>query len=147
VTDTTNMTGEVAAVLRDTTAGLQFAQMRVELALYDIGETPQPANGAADLLRRQLGPARDFRDRVLGPVLAVRDEEYQRILLDTLDTWLASGEAGKAAAVLFCHPNTVRNRLRFVERLTGRRLATPVDVVDLALALEAHRLLAPGGRP
>ncbi|RZM96173.1 helix-turn-helix domain-containing protein, partial [Streptomyces alfalfae] len=48
--------------------------------------------------------------------------------------------AGRAAARLYCHRNTVFNRLRRLEQLTSRSLTRPRDLVEVALALEAHRL-------
>jgi sugar diacid utilization regulator len=44
-----------------------------------------------------------------------------------------------AAAELFCHPNTVRYRLRRIEAGTGRVLANPGDVAELVTAVRAWR--------
>lgn len=38
-----------------------------------------------------------------------------------------------------CHRNTVLNRLRRLELLTGRRLAHPRELVDLTLAVDTLR--------
>ena len=66
------------------------------------------------------------------------------ILLDTLEAWLnAGGSADVAAGRLFCHPNTVRHRLRRLTELTGRALTVPRDVTELVLALEAFRQGSP----
>ena len=46
-----------------------------------------------------------------------------------------------AAEVLICHPNTVRHRLRRIEKRTGRSLSRPKDVAELCLAFEVHRRL------
>ncbi|NEE43896.1 PucR family transcriptional regulator, partial [Streptomyces sp. SID8455] len=43
----------------------------------------------------------------------------------------------------YCHRNTVLNRLRRFEQLTGRCLTRPRDAVEVSLALAARRLLAP----
>ncbi|WIX79112.1 helix-turn-helix domain-containing protein [Amycolatopsis carbonis] len=52
--------------------------------------------------------------------------EHSKVLLETLAAWRDSGEsASGAAAVLFCHPNTVRHRLRRIEAATGRPLSDP----------------------
>ncbi|WP_262402236.1 PucR family transcriptional regulator [Actinomadura sp. CNU-125] len=67
------------------------------------------------------------------------------MLLSTLDTWLnCGGSAARAAERLFCHRNTVLNRLRKIEQLTRRRLARPSDLVELVLALSAVRLHGSG---
>jgi DNA-binding PucR family transcriptional regulator len=49
--------------------------------------------------------------------------------------------ADSAAKVLFCHPNTARQRLRRIEKRTGRSLLRPRDVAELCLALEVHHTL------
>ncbi|NUU20626.1 MAG: helix-turn-helix domain-containing protein [Streptomycetaceae bacterium] len=78
--------------------------------------------------------------RALGPVLELPDADRDS-LLNTLRAWLESGGSTKRAGDrLFYHPNTVLNRLRRYEHLTGRVLADPTTVVELTLALEAHRL-------
>ncbi|MEU6892603.1 helix-turn-helix domain-containing protein [Streptomyces sp. NPDC046557] len=75
-----------------------------------------------------------LRRVVLGPVLALPPED-RRVLLTTLGTWLAcQGSTTYAAQRLYCHRNTVSNRLRRLERLTGRSLSDPAQVVELALA-------------
>ncbi|MCC0099720.1 helix-turn-helix domain-containing protein [Streptomyces flavotricini] len=61
--------------------------------------------------------------------------EDRRVLLTTLGTWLTcQGSTTYAAQRLYCHRNTVSNRLRRLERLTGRTLSDPAHVVELALA-------------
>ncbi|GHI81946.1 MULTISPECIES: helix-turn-helix domain-containing protein [Streptomyces] len=71
---------------------------------------------------------------VLGPVLALPAAD-RRTLLTTLGTWLAcQGSTTDAAQRLYCHRNTVSNRLRRLEQLTGRSLSDPRHVVELALA-------------
>ncbi|MBT2468955.1 helix-turn-helix domain-containing protein [Streptomyces sp. ISL-66] len=75
-----------------------------------------------------------LRRVVLGPVLALPPED-RRVLLNTLGTWLTcQGSTTYAAQRLYCHRNTVSNRLRRLERLTGRSLSDPAHVVELALA-------------
>ena len=52
-------------------------------------------------------------------------------------------EAGKH---LYCHPNTVRHRLRRIERHTGRSLQDPRSSAELFIALETlRRLPEPAG--
>ncbi|GAA2599961.1 helix-turn-helix domain-containing protein [Actinomadura fulvescens] len=78
--------------------------------------------------------------QVLGP-LADLDPTDREILLETLATWLdCEGSAIHTASRLYCHRNTVFNRLRRLEQLTSRSLHRPRDVVELALALDAARL-------
>ncbi|MDL4814468.1 PucR family transcriptional regulator [Actinomadura opuntiae] len=82
-------------------------------------------------------------DVALGGLSGV-DPAFRDVLLATLTTWLdCDGSAARAADRLFCHRNTVLNRLRKVEQLTGRTLAHPRDLVEIALALSAVRLHGP----
>jgi hypothetical protein len=83
---------------------------------------------------------RHIRDTVLRGLDAMPEDE-RAVLLDTLETWLdTGGSSDAAAAALFCHPNTIRHRLRRLETATGRRLRSPRDIADLCLALAAERL-------
>jgi hypothetical protein len=103
--------------------GLAFLEDRLEIAIL---------NASPDL-------ARQLQAQVLGPVLAL-EARRQEVLLDTLEAWLAAdGSVVGAAAALYCHRNTVLNRLRRIEELTGRSLSVPRDLIDLGLALEAVR--------
>ncbi|MBT2511633.1 helix-turn-helix domain-containing protein [Streptomyces sp. ISL-98] len=65
-------------------------------------------------------------------------------LFDTIGIWIENGgSAVQAARRMFCHRNTVLNRLRRLEQITGLALTRPRDLVQLTLALDAHRLLGP----
>ncbi|MEU7554203.1 helix-turn-helix domain-containing protein [Streptomyces sp. NPDC044571] len=88
----------------------------------------------AALVASQAELADRLRTVVLGPVLALPAADG-RVLLDTLGTWLGcGGSTTQAAQRLYCHRNTVSNRLRRLEQLTGRSLSDPSQVVELALA-------------
>jgi len=77
---------------------------------------------------------------VLGGLLEL-DPADRAVLLETLDAWLeCEGSAGRAAGRLYCHRNTVFNRLRRLEQLTSRSLARPRDLIEMTLALDAYRL-------
>ncbi|MET7616014.1 helix-turn-helix domain-containing protein [Streptomyces sp. NPDC005408] len=66
-------------------------------------------------------------------------------LFDTLRVWIENGgSAAQAARHMYCHRNTVLNRLRRFEQITGMVLSRPRDLVQLTLALDAHLLLGPG---
>jgi hypothetical protein len=96
----------------------------------------------AALLTARPDLARELCARVLAPVLAL-DRVSRDLLLDTFAAWLAAGgSAHRAAGVLFCHRNTVLNRMRRLERLTRRSLSEPGDLIELTLALEAFNLRA-----
>jgi hypothetical protein len=77
---------------------------------------------------------------VLGSLLELRPDDRD-ILLDTLEAWRENeGSASAAGAKLFCHPNTVRHRLRRIENLTGRSLSDPLAIAELCVGLEAVRI-------
>ncbi|MGH9075228.1 MAG: PucR family transcriptional regulator, partial [Acidimicrobiales bacterium] len=62
---------------------------------------------------------------VLGGVVDA-DAGERGLLLTTLEAWLAAaGNATEAGRRLYCHRNTVRNRLRRLEQLSGRSLDDP----------------------
>ncbi|WP_329188817.1 PucR family transcriptional regulator [Actinacidiphila glaucinigra] len=89
---------------------------------------------AAD--RRLAG---ELAEHVLGPLRRLPDEERESLLL-TFATWMECDGSPRAAAErMDCHRNTVLNRLRRLELLTGRRLAHPRDLVDLTLAVDVLR--------
>ncbi|MGW8887469.1 PucR family transcriptional regulator [Streptomyces sp. NPDC055749] len=118
----------------------EFAELALSTCTSD-GELARLADrlpGAFILARPDL--AQEFAAQVLGPVLDTDPAERDH-LLATLGAWLdCQGSTEEAGRRLYCHRNTVLNRLRRLERLTGRLLTRPRDVVDLSFALESHRL-------
>ncbi|MEU9862525.1 helix-turn-helix domain-containing protein [Streptomyces sp. NPDC047971] len=85
-----------------------------------------------ELVRQVLRPLYDLEP-------ADRD-----LLFDSIGVWIeCGGSTAQAARRMFCHRNTVLNRLRRVEQVTGLALSRPRDLVRLTLALDAHRLLGP----
>jgi hypothetical protein len=79
---------------------------------------------------------------ILGPLDQVSEHD-RALLLDTFGAWLdADGSADRAAAALFCHPNTVRHRLRRLQDHTGRSLSQPRELAELTLAFEIDRRVA-----
>jgi DNA-binding PucR family transcriptional regulator len=62
------------------------------------------------------------------------------VLFGTFRVWLAEkGSTANAAAQLYCHPNTVRHRLRRIEARTGRSLTVPDQLAELCLAFEVRQ--------
>ncbi len=81
-------------------------------------------------------------ERWLGPVLRLPRRERD-VLLETLTAWLETDRsAGVAAERLYCHRNTVLNRLQRVAALVGRELSGRQAYVGLSLALSALDLPA-----
>jgi hypothetical protein len=100
-----------------------------------------------DPLAVAVASAPEVMQRIARTVLGTLDQvpSVQRaLLLETFGVWLDSrGSADRAAAALFCHPNTVRHRLRRLEALTGRTIADPRQTAELSLAFEIDRRLTP----
>jgi hypothetical protein len=98
---------------------------------------------ARALTERAAAAAPDVTGRVASTLMAPLDsmrEPDRRILIETLDAWLQHGGSADATArALFCHPNTVRLRLRRIEERTGRSLSDPRDTAELCLAIEVLR--------
>jgi DNA-binding PucR family transcriptional regulator len=66
----------------------------------------------------------------------------REILFETFRVWQETdASVGVTAERLCCHANTVRYRLRRIEKRTGRSLSRPRDVAELCLAFEVHHRL------
>ncbi|WP_329408379.1 helix-turn-helix domain-containing protein [Streptomyces sp. NBC_00704] len=84
-----------------------------------------------------------LESRALAPLDAVSEGQRPR-LAETLLAWLLSGSnVPDVAARLHVHPQTVRYRLRQLERLFGDALHEPATRLDLILALRAGELRGP----
>ena len=153
--------GTVLKVLRDALTG----PAGVSLVVHGLADV-DVAYRQATLARRSIQPGRvevaALADRLpealvlsspelaehlirlrLGPLLKIPVGE-RRILLDTLETWVATaGSVSRTAELVHCHRNTVINRLTRIEAITGNDLST-VPHLELSLALRASWLLPPG---
>lgn len=69
------------------------------------------------------------------------------LLRETLRTWLDTGGSASQTAAKLCHRNTVLNRLRRLEALTGRSVDRADHLVELSLALLALDVLPSGRAP
>jgi sugar diacid utilization regulator len=128
--------------LRDTPRALHVARMMLRgptdsassVAVFDGSILATAAVSAPEAMVQSVGAALDgFGD--------LPDDERE-VLFDTFRVWQdTEGSVGGAAEVLFCHPNTVRHRLRRIEKRTGRSLSRPKDLAELCLAFEVHRRL------
>jgi PucR C-terminal helix-turn-helix domain/GGDEF-like domain len=82
---------------------------------------------------------------VLGPVLDLPAQD-RSTLLGTLRAWFeAGGSAVETGKRIYCHPNTVRYRLRRLQEHTGRSLDDPRAVAELLAALDALGLMPEPG--
>ena len=85
------------------------------------------------------------------PLLANFDDmapDERRLLINTFRQWVADGGSiSLTAEHLFCHPNTVRHRLKRIEERTSRSLTHPNDLAELCLVFEIDQRLPEGAEP
>ena len=128
--------------LRDTPRALHLARVMLRgptdstssVALFDGSILATAAVSAPQAMVKTVAAVLDcFGD--------LPDHERE-MLFETFRVWQDSDASVRGAAdVLICHPNTVRHRLRRIEKCTGRSLSRPRDVAELCLAFEVHRRL------
>jgi sugar diacid utilization regulator len=128
--------------LRDTPRALHVARVMLRgptdstssVAVFDGSILATAAVSAPQVMVKTVGAALDgFGD--------LADDERE-MLFETFRVWQDTDASVRGAAeVLICHPNTVRHRLRRIEKRTGRSLSRPRDVAELCLAFEVHRRL------
>ncbi len=126
--------------LADLGRARQLAELASRTLTHGCGVAVLEEHLQAAILTAQPDLAHELKLHVLAPVLEL-DSMSRDLLLDTLAAWLRSdGSTAQAALSLYCHRNTVQNRLRRLERLTRRSLAVPRDLIELSLALDAFEL-------
>lgn len=108
-----------------------------QVLVFDESPLPVTAVASPDVMRRVAGTVFSGLDDL--------EEADRSTLIEALAAWLDSGGSAEAAAgILYCHPNTVRNRLRRLEVLTGRSLTEPRQLSELCIALEVEQRLPRG---
>jgi hypothetical protein len=84
--------------------------------------------------------AKKVTELVLGGAFDDMTTEEKDVLFATFRTWVDNdGSIPNTAAGLYCHPNTVRYRLRRIEERTGRSLSVPRELAELCLAFEIYQ--------
>lgn len=97
--------------------------------------------GVGSFLPNSVEQARDLVNNVLGRLLAY-DATHGTDLVLSLETFLLANRSWQVASTqLRVHRQTLKYRLGRVTDITGRRLDLIDDVVQLHLALKAHRVL------
>jgi hypothetical protein len=128
--------------LRDTPRALHVARVLLRgptdsassVAVFDGSILATAAVSAPEAMINTVGAALDG----FGDLL----DEEREMLFETFRVWQNNDASVRSAAeVLICHPNTVRHRLRRIEKHTGRSLSRPRDVAELCLAFEVYRRL------
>jgi phosphoglycolate phosphatase-like HAD superfamily hydrolase len=149
-------------VLLELLGGRVRARAGVSPVYHSVGETPRALHyarlvlgslpaGAPAVAQFEETPLRvlaaaapdaagELARTVLGPVLDLPAQDRSS-LLGTLQAWFdAGGSAVETGKRIYCHPNTVRYRLRRLQEHTGRSLDDPRAVAELLAALDALRL-------
>jgi GAF domain-containing protein len=128
--------------LHDAPQALHFAKVMLRsrpdeaspVAVFDGSILATAAVSAPDVMVKLIGNALDGFDDL--------SDAEREMLFETFRVWQDNDASVRSVAeVLICHPNTVRHRLRRIEKRTGRSLSRPKDVAELCLAFEVHRRL------
>jgi transcriptional regulator with GAF, ATPase, and Fis domain len=128
--------------LRETPQALHFAKMTLRarsdhaspVAVFDGSILATAALAAPEVMAKAATTALACFDDL--------PDQEREILFETFQVWEETdGSVAAAAELLCCHPNTVRYRLRRIEKRTGRSLSRPRDIAELCLAFEVQRRL------
>jgi sugar diacid utilization regulator len=128
--------------LRDTPQALHFAKVMLRgrpeqaspVAVFDGSILATAAVSAPEVMVKSIGKALDGFGNL--------PDDEREMLFETFRVWQDNDASVRGTAeVLICHPNTVRHRLRRIEKHSGRSLSRPRDVAELCLAFEVHRRL------
>ncbi|MFJ1864252.1 PucR family transcriptional regulator [Streptomyces sp. NPDC088097] len=142
--------GRLAAVghtvpLRDTASSLRWAMRLLALTPNRGGldaRTVFVDDHLSTLLLLQDEPlAHALAARWLRPLADLTPRQSERLEV-TLLAWLEGGGAPEAAKALSVHPQTVRYRMRQLEKLFGPGLRDPRTRFELEMALRSRRLMA-----
>ncbi|MGB3486084.1 MAG: helix-turn-helix domain-containing protein, partial [Mycobacterium sp.] len=131
----------LATLFRTVRGALDLAGGGPSAAVIDLREV------AIDHLLLQLDDPdtlRDFARLTLGAAIEY-DADHDTELLHTVRVLLDHElDRRAAAATLHLHPNTVAQRIRRLEGLTGLRLMRPRDLLKLTSALTVARIAGLG---
>ncbi|MFJ5631882.1 PucR family transcriptional regulator [Streptomyces goshikiensis] len=142
--------GRFAAVghtvpLRDTASSLRWALRLLSLTPARAGMEARAIfvdDHLSTLLLLQDEPlAHALAARWLRPLADLTPRQSERLEV-TLLAWLEGGGAPEAAKALSVHPQTVRYRMRQLEKLFGPGLRDPRTRFELEMALRSRRLIA-----
>ncbi|MFJ7159710.1 PucR family transcriptional regulator [Streptomyces sp. NPDC101118] len=139
-----------AVPLRDTASSLRWAMRLLALSPSRAGGEPRPVfvdDHLSTLMLLQDEPlAHALAARWLRPLADLTPRQSERLEV-TLLAWLEGGGAPEAAKALSVHPQTVRYRMRQLEKLFGPDLRDPRTRFELEMALRSRRLMAQVRRP
>ena len=83
----------------------------------------------------------DFSQEYLSPLLE-NDQEIGTEYIKTLKTYIQfQGIINEVSEALFIHPNTLRNRIKKIEEITGVNLQDPEEFMNLAVAVKIQSFM------
>ncbi|MFF5701231.1 PucR family transcriptional regulator [Streptomyces sp. NPDC012794] len=134
-----------AVPLRDTASSMRWALRLLTLTPHRGGLDARAVfvdDHLSTLLLLQDEPlAHALAARWLKPLADLTPRQSERLEV-TLLAWLEGGGAPEAAKALSVHPQTVRYRMRQLEKLFGPGLRDPRTRFELEMALRSRRLMA-----
>jgi PucR C-terminal helix-turn-helix domain/GGDEF-like domain len=131
----------VYAGLDGTARALHFARVALStLPAGRPGTAEFTASPLAGLIATSPEASVELARQVLGPLLALPGEEGDTLLLTLREWFAARGSTNVTAERMYCHPNTIRLRLRRITEELGRPLGDPEHVAELGAALRAMQL-------
>ncbi|GHF82304.1 helix-turn-helix domain-containing protein [Amycolatopsis bartoniae] len=124
--------------LGNTARALHLARVALSSLLPGAADVVQFAESPlAGLVASDPEASAQLAHEVLRPVLRLPAEE-RTVLLATLRAWFdCRGSTKSTAERVYCHPNTVRHRLKRITDELGRSLTDPADIAELGTALRA----------
>jgi hypothetical protein len=139
-----------AVPLGSAAASLRWARDALALARRGVLDDRRPLIRCVDhmstlIVFKDEDLVRALAEVRLAPMAALRPSQQDR-LAETLLAWLRHGRGvGEVAARLHVHPQTVRYRLRQLERLYGEQLGDPEIRFELEIVLRARQAASPAG--
>lgn len=130
--------------------GLSEVADALRFATATLRATPAGERGPRFLAEAWLGivvaqapdVSRRLVESVLDPVRSLPGAESERLLEAVRAYCYGDGSVASTAAKLYCHRNTLLNRLARFRDLTARDVRSPADAAVVLLALEACEQLA-----
>ncbi|MET0454194.1 MAG: helix-turn-helix domain-containing protein [Mycobacterium sp.] len=128
--------------------GLESCRGRLWLAQTAARTLPVGAAGVESMTDRLLAAfaacapelSRFVVGEVFGDAAQTRTPEWGR-LMETVAAYAdCDGSVEETAKRLYIHRNTAHQRLRAIQKITGRNLRSPRQAAELLLAVEAYRL-------
>lgn len=132
---------EVQCAIAPIARGLAAVPQRFRLAiqLVEVAADESAPHELAEVWDRLVGDSinqwgQDLRREVLGDLATRSDYEAQR-LIETVTEFARRGSVTATAAALYCHRNTVINRLRTFRELTGHDMTVPRQAAAVIVSL------------